>query len=111
MTESPVVTIDQAMELLHCSRSRVFELLQEGRLVRAPKVGRATVIFRDSVLAIFDFDPASKGPAKRTRTKRPSRSVSQLVAELRAVSINGTVEPSPSLPFKFETSAKKTRPP
>ena len=33
----PAVTIERACELLQCSPARIYELLQEGRLRRAPR--------------------------------------------------------------------------
>lgn len=71
------LTVAEAAELLRCGRSRVFELLAEGRLVRAPKFGRHTVITRESVEALLA--PADPPPAKRRRAPRSARQLADLI--------------------------------
>lgn len=59
-----VVTIEQAGEILGCSRRRVFQLLADGTLERAPRFGRQLRIYRASV------DRALAPPVKRPRHRR-----------------------------------------
>lgn len=49
----PTLSSQDAMELLKCGRWCLFELLRQGRLRRAPKVGRCTMITSASVLAVM----------------------------------------------------------
>lgn len=44
-----VMSIPQVCELMGCGRSRVFELLSDGTLERAPRYGRHLRIYTDSV--------------------------------------------------------------
>lgn len=43
------VTFEEAQEILGCSRSRVFELVKEGRLKTATKVGKQRRILLESI--------------------------------------------------------------
>lgn len=63
----PVLSIAQVCELLGCSRSRVFELLADGVLDRAPRFGRSLRIYTDSVLAAV----ARPTPRKARKRKVP----------------------------------------
>ncbi|GHG91513.1 hypothetical protein GCM10012319_52410 [Comamonas sp. KCTC 72670] len=67
--DGPAVTIERAAELLHCKRTRVFELIAEGRLKRAPKLGKKTTVRLDSVLACVkgeeDQPPSAPRPRRR----------------------------------------------
>lgn len=44
-----VLSIEQTCELLGCKRRRVFQLLSDGTLERAPRYGRSLRIYRVSV--------------------------------------------------------------
>ncbi|QSQ10776.1 hypothetical protein [Myxococcus landrumensis] len=57
--DGPSITVERAAELLQCKRTRVFELLAEGRLKRAPKFGKKTTVILESVLACFDTSEKS----------------------------------------------------
>jgi len=48
-----VLTVAEAQRLLGCSRTRVFQLLRSGELVRARKLGKATVLMTSSVLGLL----------------------------------------------------------
>lgn len=87
MSDGPTITVERACELLHCGRTRLFELIGEGKLERGPKFGRATTVRTDSVLALLDVPPPSRPAARRGR--KPSRA--QWAAELRAVPLNGSL--------------------
>ncbi len=58
-----VVSVEEAGRILGCKRSRVFELLSDGVLERAPRYGRALRIYRDSVDRALM--PASNGRKRR----------------------------------------------
>lgn len=78
MGDGPTVTVVRAAELLHCGRTRVYELLAEGRIVRAPKFGRVTVITTESVLAaaVAGVEPAPKvKPPRKSRGSRMREAV------------------------------------
>jgi excisionase family DNA binding protein len=67
-----LLTVEEAAETLKCSRSRIFELLADGTLVRGRKHGRKTVIIAESVFAACEADyhpPASK-PRRSSRADR-----------------------------------------
>ena len=51
--DAPAVTVEQAARTLGCGRTRVFELLNLGKLKAAPKVGRSTMVTRASVEALL----------------------------------------------------------
>lgn len=52
--DGPLVTIERACELLHCRRTRLFELIAEGRLARGPRFGKKTTLTRESVLRCIE---------------------------------------------------------
>lgn len=61
-----VVSVDEACQMLGCKRRRLFQLLADGTIERAPRYGREIRIYRDSV------ERALARPAKSTghRSKR-----------------------------------------
>lgn len=46
---SPKVTLEQACVLLECGRTTAFDLLKSGALVRAPSLGKDTMVTTESV--------------------------------------------------------------
>ncbi len=58
------MSVEQVGELLGCSRSRVFQLLNDGTLERAPRYGRGLRIFRASVERALQPKPR-KGRKRR----------------------------------------------
>lgn len=62
-----VLSIPQVCELLGCKRRRVFQLLNDGTLERAPRFGRSLRIYRASVERAL-----TPTPAKRRAARRPS---------------------------------------
>lgn len=79
MSVSPNVTVEEAAELLHCGRSRVFELLADGRLQRGPKFGRQTVITRESVEALARGEETEKPKRRRQRVSRSAKQLADLI--------------------------------
>jgi excisionase family DNA binding protein len=81
-----LLTVAEAAETLRCKRTRVFELIADGTLVRGAKYGRKTVVLAESVFAALEktYDPPAK---KRTRF-RTNRSfeaaLDEVVARQRA---------------------------
>jgi excisionase family DNA binding protein len=65
---SIVLSIAQVCDLMGCKRSKVFELLADGVLERAPRYGRSLRIYTDSVHKAL----ARPEPARR-RSKRARR--------------------------------------
>lgn len=63
----PVYSVDQAAELLGCSRRRVFQLLADGTLERAPRYGRQIRIQADTVLQAL----ARPAPPKQRKARVP----------------------------------------
>ena len=59
-----VLSVEEAGQILGCGRRKVFELLRDGILERAPRYGRALRIYRASVEA------ALRPPEPRKRRKR-----------------------------------------
>lgn len=80
--DGPSVTVERACELLHCSRARVFELLKEGRLQRAVRLGRQTTIITASVLAMATLPPRPEPKKRRTRKTR-------MLEAMRALPLDG----------------------
>lgn len=62
--DGPVVTVDRAAELMHCSRRRVFELLELGTLRRAKSYGRQTLVVTESVYEALQVDPVAVVPLR-----------------------------------------------
>lgn len=85
--DGPAVTVERAAELLHCSRARVFALLKEGRLVRAPRFGRETTLVTASVLAVLRVGTAPAEPIQRRATRSKRRA-----ATLRTVPLDGGIK-------------------
>jgi len=50
---STSVTLEIAMAMLGCKRSKIFDLLLHGLLERAPRVGRSVMISRSSIEALI----------------------------------------------------------
>ena len=59
------MSIEAVCEVLGCGRSRVFELLADGTLARAPRFGRRLRIYRASV---------ERALAPKTKKRRAARS-------------------------------------
>lgn len=58
-----VVSVEQAAQTLGCSRRRVFQLLADGTLERAPRYGRSLRIYTASVVRALT--PRGKAAKKR----------------------------------------------
>lgn len=76
MTDGPTITIERACELLHCRRSRVFELLADGLLVRGPRYGRTTTIVTETVLAALEVGTGVSDRKRRRGGGRPATGTS-----------------------------------
>jgi excisionase family DNA binding protein len=63
-----VISLEAACELLGCKRRRVFQLLADGTLERAPRFGRSLRIYRASVERAL-----TPTPAKRRAARMPTR--------------------------------------
>ncbi len=61
---SGAVSIQDAREMLGCSRTRIFELLKDGKLKPAPSFGRPRRITLDSVRVLLGQDPRTAGLRK-----------------------------------------------
>jgi hypothetical protein len=79
----PAVTIERAREILQCSKSRVYELLGEGRLVRAPKYGKKTQVTTTSVYRALEHSQREQAKVKRIR----ERTNASLDEELDAITV------------------------
>lgn len=77
----PSLDVAQAAELLHCRKTRIYELMSEGQIERAPKLGRKTTVVTRSVLRLIDRDGLTKTP-KRKRVL-PGNSTDEHIAKLR----------------------------
>jgi len=63
-----VLSVEAVGEILGCKRRRVFQLLANGTLERAPRFGRSLRIYRASVERAL-----APTPVARRRARRPSR--------------------------------------
>ena len=65
------VTLERASAMLGCKRSQVFKLLEQGRLERAPKIGRSAMITVASIEALLAEGVPRKGNTRsRSRSRR-----------------------------------------
>lgn len=71
MSDGPTVTIARAAELLHCGRTRVFELIASGQIEVAPKFGRKTVVVTESVLRALTAGPRRQGRRRKMSVEMP----------------------------------------
>jgi hypothetical protein len=84
---SHVVTVDQAAELLHCKRRRVFQYLEQGLLRRGKRHGRETTITLASIDALNAPDRAAIPDAPTSVAPlgfNPEREAADLDAFLRS---------------------------
>lgn len=72
MTNDDLLTVEQAQELLHCGKTRVYALGKKGKLAFL-KFGRNTRITRESVQQVIS--ESARGVPKEWRTEmRPEKS-------------------------------------
>lgn len=77
-----ILTVAEAAVALKCSRSRVFKLLADGVLVRAPKYGKLAVVTATSVeAALYVPEQAPKIP--RARKPKAAADIAAVVARAR----------------------------
>lgn len=78
------LTVDEAAALLRCGRRRVFELIADGTLTKAPRYGRHTVVTTESVHAALEA-PVEDAPKKRVRfrSRMNDAGFDAMVAEFR----------------------------
>ena len=76
MEGATAVPVETAAMLLGCGRSRVFELLTEGRLRRGKRTGRHCMVTRQSIEALL-----AAGDAEGVRP-RPDKPPEQMRAEV-----------------------------
>ncbi|QQR42262.1 hypothetical protein JKA73_24445 [Myxococcus xanthus] len=69
------VPLERAEAMLGCKRSQVFNLLEQGRLERAPKVGRSVMITVASIEALLAENVPRKGNARARSKSRRSRAI------------------------------------
>lgn len=60
------VPVAAAASMLHCGRTRVFEMLRSGELRRVPRTGRATLVTVESITARLT-PPAPRRPRASPR--------------------------------------------
>ncbi|QRK05537.1 helix-turn-helix domain-containing protein [Archangium violaceum] len=64
---STFVTLESAMAMLGCKRSKIFDLLRQGLLKRAQKVGRSVMITVDSIEALLAEGLPQEGGKRLSR--------------------------------------------
>jgi excisionase family DNA binding protein len=60
-----IMTVEAAAAHLGCGRTQVFALIRDGAIRRARKLGRRTMVFRDSVEAALLLPEARETPAAK----------------------------------------------
>lgn len=71
-TVGPTLTVEQVGLILGCRRRRVFQLLAEGILERAPRYGRALRILTTSVeRALRPPEPKKRGARRAALSEAP----------------------------------------
>jgi excisionase family DNA binding protein len=70
----PVLTIKEVAETMKISRSRVWELIADGTLVRGKSYGRKAVVIAESVFYALEatYHPKAPAPPVKTPRERPS---------------------------------------
>jgi excisionase family DNA binding protein len=67
-----VLDIEQVCQRLRCSERQVFKLLRQGLLERAPKYGRCTLVYEDTVDKLLARpDDKTKTPRRRNTPTPP----------------------------------------
>ena len=66
MIPRDVLSVEQVAEILGCKRRRVFQLLADGTLEKAPRFGRSIRVFADSVARAQNPTPAARRQARRS---------------------------------------------
>lgn len=66
----PVLTIKEAAETMKCGRTRIYELIADGTLVRGKQFGRRTVVLAESVFAALEAEYHPAAPAKPPKPAR-----------------------------------------
>jgi excisionase family DNA binding protein len=88
MSDHFLLTVEEAADILRCKRTKVFQLIAEGVLVRGPRFGRKTVVHAEGVYAALEAPsaPEPSPPKKRVRTSRSKHAadIAAVLAELRA---------------------------
>lgn len=79
------ISIEQAAARLGCSRSRVFEFLKEGRIKRAPRTGRLTMLTLVSVDELLESPAEAKPKPPRERPTRKLLKPGAIKAEVLAL--------------------------
>lgn len=68
------ISVQEAQSMLGCGRARIFTLLKSGKLKKARKIGRKTMVSIASIEGLLDVAKPSATPDKlRHRTKSASR--------------------------------------
>jgi hypothetical protein len=70
------VTIAEACALLGCRKSRLYELMAAGKVVRLVRVGRVTMLSRASIEALRQAPPLPPRPIKRAPRAETARAAS-----------------------------------
>lgn len=65
-----VLTIREAAETMKCGRTRIYELIADGTLVRGKQFGRRTVVLAESVFAALEAEYHPTVPAKPPKPAR-----------------------------------------
>ncbi len=89
--DDPAITVAEAQRRLGCGRTTVFELLGQGTLARAGKVGRQAMITAESVDGVLEGTKPSRAAVPRmnavkvARTSRSERGTFNAEARLKAI--------------------------
>lgn len=81
-----LLTVNEAGEIMKCDPRTVFQLIARGILVRAPKFGKQTVVYADSVYAALDAPPPAPRPPpeRKKRTSKAEFNAAAWIAKVRA---------------------------
>lgn len=85
MGDKVVLTVEEAAVQLGCGRTRVFELMREGVLHRARRLGKKTMVFAASVEAALKLPAPRPTPAAPRRTPPPRPVVQESPADGAAI--------------------------
>lgn len=70
MTPHKVLTVVEAAETLRCSERRVWGLIADGVLSKAPSYGKRTLVYAESVFEALEraYHP---GPGRKRKPRKP----------------------------------------
>lgn len=68
--DGPTITVQRAGEILHCGRTKVFELVADGHIRTAPRFGRRATVYTEDVTRLALEGIPTRGRRRRAPAPR-----------------------------------------